>query len=46
MLFVLAYLFLSPTHEGKRHNKKIADSTPYPLPEAGILLQGLGFLAF
>jgi hypothetical protein len=42
----LNILFLSPTYEGKRHDKKIADSTPYPLPEGSFLLQDLGFLAF
>jgi hypothetical protein len=42
----LSILFLSDTVEGKRHDKKIADSTPYPLPPGSQLLQDLGFQAF
>src|SRR5947209_9358746 len=38
--------FLSPTHPGKVHDKRIADTTPYPLPQGSHLLQDLGFLAF
>jgi hypothetical protein len=43
---LLTILFLSETVEGKRHDKKIADSTPYPLPPGSQLLQDLGFQAF
>jgi hypothetical protein len=42
----LSILFLSQTVEGKRHDKKIADTTPYPLPPGSQLLQDLGFQAF
>lgn len=42
----LRILFLSDTYEGSVHDKRIADSTPYPLPEGSELLQDLGFLAF
>src|SRR5438067_3667878 len=38
--------FLSPTHPGTVHDKRIADTTPYPLPHGSHLLQDLGFLAF
>ena len=38
--------FLSPTHPGTVHDKRIADATPYPLPHGSHLLQDLGFLAF
>jgi hypothetical protein len=39
-------LFLSQTCGGSRHDKRIADETPYPLPEGSELLQDLGFLGF
>ena len=39
-------LFLSDTYGGSRHDKRIADDTPYPLPPHSELLQDLGFLAF
>jgi len=39
-------LFLSDTVEGKMHDKRIADSTPYPLPSGSQLLQDLGFQGF
>lgn len=42
----LRILFLSDTYEGSAHDKRIADATPYPLPEGSELLQDLGFLAF
>jgi hypothetical protein len=42
----LLILFLSDTYEGSAHDKRIADATPYPLPEGSKLLQDLGFLAF
>jgi hypothetical protein len=38
--------FLSQTHPGTVHDKRIADATPYPLPYGSHLLQDLGFLAF
>jgi hypothetical protein len=38
--------FLSQTHPGTVHDKRIADATPYPLPDGSHLLQDLGFLAF
>jgi hypothetical protein len=42
----LTILFLSATEHGSRHDKRIADTTPYPLPEGSHLLQDLGFQAF
>ena len=39
-------LFLSDTHQGSIHDKRIADTTPYPLPAGSHLLQDLGFQAF
>jgi len=42
----LTIQFLSPTHPGTVHDKRIADTTPYPLPNGSHLLQDLGFLAF
>jgi hypothetical protein len=42
----LTILFLSDTHGGRVHDKRIADATPYPLPAGSQLLQDLGFLAF
>jgi hypothetical protein len=42
----LTILFLSDTHGGRLHDKRIADATPYPLPVGSQLLQDLGFLAF
>jgi hypothetical protein len=38
--------FLSDTYEGSRHDKPIADHTPYPLPNGSELLQDLGFVGF
>jgi len=38
--------FLSETHPGSVHDKRIADTTPYPLPSGSQLLQDLGFQAF
>ncbi len=38
--------FLSQTHPGTVHDKRIADATLYPLPQGSHLLQDLGFLAF
>ncbi len=42
----LTILFLSATYDGRVHDKRIADATPYPLPAGSQLLQDLGFLAF
>jgi hypothetical protein len=42
----LTILFLSDTHGGRVHDKRIAEATPYPLPAGSQLLQDLGFLAF
>ena len=42
----LTILFLSETYQGSVHDKRIADSTPYPLPAGSHLLQDLGFQAF
>ena len=42
----LTILFLSETAEGRVHDKRLADTTPYPLPPGSQLLQDLGFLAF
>jgi hypothetical protein len=42
----LTILFLSDTYGGHVHDKRIADTTPYPLPAGSRLLQDLGFLAF
>ena len=42
---VLTILFLSDTEEGRVHDKRIADCTPYPLPKGSDLLQDLGFQA-
>ena len=41
----LRILFLSETHPGSMHDKRIADSTPYPLPAGSQLLQDSGFQA-
>jgi hypothetical protein len=42
----LRILFLSETHPGRVHDKRMADATPYPLPAGSQLLQDLGFQAF
>jgi hypothetical protein len=42
----LTILFLSDTHGGRVHEKRMAEATPYPLPAGSRLLQDLGFLAF
>jgi hypothetical protein len=42
----LTILFLSATYAGSTHDKRIAETTPYPLPAGSRLLQDLGFLAF
>jgi hypothetical protein len=38
-------LFLSETHPGRLHDKRIADTTPYPWLVGSQLLQDLGFQA-
>jgi hypothetical protein len=42
----LRILFLSDTHPGRVHDKRIVDTMPYPLPAGSQLLQDLGFQAF
>jgi hypothetical protein len=42
---LLLILFLSDTYGGRTHDKRIADTTPYPWPARSRLLQALGFLA-
>jgi hypothetical protein len=42
----LTILLLSDTYPGRTHDKRIAETTPYPLPAGSRLLQDLGFLAF
>ena len=42
---LLIILFLSDTSGGRRHDKRIADAAPYPLPAGSRLVQDLGFLA-
>ena len=42
----LTILFLSDTYGGRVHDKRIAETTAYPLPAGSRLLQDLGFLAF
>jgi hypothetical protein len=42
----LRLLFLSDTSQGSVHDKRIADTPPYPLPTGSPLLQDLGFQAF
>jgi hypothetical protein len=43
---LLTILFLSETHGGRVHDKRIAETAPYPLPAGSGLLQDLGFLSF
>jgi hypothetical protein len=42
----LRIVFLSETAPGSVHDKRLADTTPYPLPAGSQLLQDLGFQAF
>lgn len=42
----LTILFLSETHGGRAHDKRIAEATPSPLPAGSRLLHDLSFLAF
>lgn len=39
-------VYLTPTVEGKRHDKKLADESGYELPEGSVLLQDTGFQGF
>ena len=39
-------VFLSDTHEGKKHDKKIADEEGYKFPEGSQLWQDTGFQGF
>jgi hypothetical protein len=43
---LLLLLFLSDAYGGRVHDKRIADTTPYPLPARSRLWQDLGLLAF
>src|SRR5262249_7271263 len=42
----LRIVFLSETAPGSVHDKRLADTTPYPLPAGSHLLQDLGFQGF
>lgn len=42
----VSIVFLSPTYDGKVHDKRMADAAPYPLPAQSRLLQDLGFVGF
>ena len=42
----LRIVFLSETQPGSVHDKRMADTTPYPLPMGSQLLQDLGFQGF
>jgi hypothetical protein len=42
----LRLLFLRETHQGSVHDKRLADTTPYPLPAGSHLLQERGLQAF
>jgi hypothetical protein len=42
----LRIVFLSETSPGSVHDKRMADTTPYPLPAGSQLLQDLGFQGF
>jgi DDE superfamily endonuclease len=42
----LRILFLSKTHPSRVHDKRIANTAPYPLPVRRQLLEDLGFQAF
>ena len=39
----LRIVFLSETAPGSVHDKRMADTTPYPLPAGSQLLQDVGF---
>ena len=42
----MSIVFLSETHQGSVHDKRMADTTPYPLPAGSHLLQERGLQAF
>ena len=42
----LRIVFLSETAPGSVHDKRLADTTPYPLPAGSQLLQDVGFQGF
>jgi hypothetical protein len=42
----LTILLLSDTYAGSVHDKRMAETTPYPLPAGSRWLRDLGFLAF
>jgi hypothetical protein len=42
----LRIVFLSETQPGSVHDKRLADTTPYPLPAGSQLLQDLGLQGF
>lgn len=42
----LRVVFLSATVGGRCHDKRLADQSPYPLPEGSTLLQDLGLQGF
>ena len=42
----LRMVFLRATHQGRVHDKRMADTTPYPLPAGSHLLQERGLQAF
>lgn len=39
-------LFLTPTCEGKKHDKKVADEAGYDFPDGSMLFQDVGFQGF
>jgi hypothetical protein len=43
---VCKVVYLTPTVEGKKHDKKLADESEYELPEGSVLLQDTGFQGF
>jgi hypothetical protein len=43
---LLTIIFLSATYGGRVHDKRIAETTPYPSPAGSRLLQDRSFLAF
>ena len=43
---LLSRYFLTPTVEGKRNDKKLADESVYQLPKGSYLLQDTGFQGF
>ena len=39
-------VLLTPSYEGRRHDKRIADATEYRLPKGSVLYQDSGFQGF